>query len=773
MCASRTVEPSDPPAGRPLTRGKEILTRRAFLGRATLTGVALSRPALKAAWAASDSVANAYPVGELVPAPVIRPRPEWKRFIILVWQFQNDVRRDGPLYDAAGLHGFHIDRGVGEEERVRFSLERRFPYYVDHAAGKGILFLHKDVQASITGRATLQMRPHSLADPKTIEMLKGWLRENVGTTKKGLVYAYAFDDEISLGAFNDPVEVDSHPLSVAWYRKWLAHRYGNVHILNAEWATTFTSFDDIGPLSFEEARQGAARPPLAAWNLSRWMEWRHFMDYQFAQVLADLTRYTNSLDPTIPAGFVGGQQPSAYGGYDYALLSRAVQWMEATDLGDTNEILRSFWNRPRRVQVQTYNARAPLKKNIWILWHRLAHGNQATIAWPDGWMRAHPSGQRDLSPLIKQLAATFREIQGRASEFIVHPDSYLEADPIGLYYSHPSIRAGWVMDSIVHGASWPRRATSIDDANLSSAHLRLSWCKLLEDLGYQYDFISYLDVLEGRRDLEDRFKVIILPQTICLADREAKVLRRFVQSGGLLVADSLCGLLTETGRGRSTGALDDLFGVRRDESRGYLNGQDLSEVNAEAYQKAFPARLRAYDGALRYGSMIVFERGTQADLGAAREGTGPAGVLIRRKTGRGQTFYLNLTPLAYAYFPYRAGSMGAAWRDLMGKTLLAAGLRPRVEIDGGDGKEPWMESLLWRQGNRYCLAVLKNVFESADVPESLGVIDLAPREITIRLTLPVRAMRNVRTDRAFGDVSSFVDRFNPSEANLYTFALRK
>jgi len=39
----------------------------------------------------------------------------------------------------------------------------------------------------------------------------------------------------------------------------------------------------------------------------------------------------------------------------------------------------------------------------------------------------------------------------------------------------------------------------------------------LEDLGYQYDFISYLDVKEGRIDLSKRFKVIILPQVICLS----------------------------------------------------------------------------------------------------------------------------------------------------------------------------------------------------------------------------------------------------------------
>src|SRR5262249_46560072 len=163
--------------------------------------------------------------------------------------------RDGPLYDEAGLHGFHIDRGADEEETVRLSLKRGFPYYVDHAAGKGILFLPKEVQARLTRQAALQVRPYSLADPKTIETLKGWLRDHIRTTKNGLVYAYAFDDEISLGAFNDPVEVDAHPLSVAWYRQWLAHRYGNIQTLNDAWATSFPSFEAIAPVAFEVVRQ--------------------------------------------------------------------------------------------------------------------------------------------------------------------------------------------------------------------------------------------------------------------------------------------------------------------------------------------------------------------------------------------------------------------------------------------------------------------------------------------------------------------------------------
>ena len=371
---------------------KNNKTRREFL---TSTSLALLTAKVSSDTLASAAEINAaakvYPVGPLEPVPAIRQRPEWRRFIILVWQWQNDVRQDGRLYDLAGLHGFHIDWGATKDDLVRLSKQRRFPYYVDHAAGKGILHLTDDVRSSVIGKESLLVRPYSFADPRTIETLKSLLRVNVATTKKGLVYGYAFDDEISLGSFNNPAEVDIHPLSLAWYRRWLSHRYGTIQNLNNAWDASYAVFDEVEPVGFEELRKSTSDFSFSKWNLSRWMEWRHFMDYQFAQVLADLTRYTNKIDPLTPAGFVGGQQPSAYGGYDYAFLCRAVQWMEAYDDGGTNEILRSFWNRPRRIHAQSYGAFAGYRTNVWLLWHRLAHGNQLTIAWPEGWMLSNSS----------------------------------------------------------------------------------------------------------------------------------------------------------------------------------------------------------------------------------------------------------------------------------------------------------------------------------------------------------------------------------------------
>ena len=79
--------------------------------------------------------------GSLQTVAAVPVRPEWDRFKVLVWQFKTSVLQDIGLYRQVGLKGFHIDRGHGKENLVRFSLAENLPYYVDHAADKGILYL--------------------------------------------------------------------------------------------------------------------------------------------------------------------------------------------------------------------------------------------------------------------------------------------------------------------------------------------------------------------------------------------------------------------------------------------------------------------------------------------------------------------------------------------------------------------------------------------------------------------------------------------------------
>jgi hypothetical protein len=82
-----------------------------------------------------------------------------------------------------------------------------------------------------------------------------------------------------------------------------------------------------------------------------------------------------------------------------------------------------------------------------------------------------------------------------------------------------------------------------------------------------------------------------------------------------------------------------------------------------------------------------------------------------------------------------------------------------------------MEALLWRNGNRYCLAVLKNLSPEGNSAASVANHDR--KRITVRINLPVRGLRSRRTGKVFGDVTSFADEFNDWEANLYEFAIAK
>jgi len=738
--------------------------------------------------------------------PYIKPKPEWDRFLILVWQYQTSAFKDTDLYKQAGFHGFHIDRGADAAAVVDWARTAGFPYYVDHAADKGYLHLTEGMGVnSVLHKKTVVARPNSLADPKTIETMKGFLRRNIAVTGRGPAVAYAFDDEVSLGSFTSPAEVDGSPLSVAGYRQWLARTYGTVDRLNAKWATAYKTFAEARPYSFEEVRSANSAPPLAKWNLSRWMDWRTYMDTQFADCLADLTRFANTLDPSTPAGFVGGQQPSPWGGYDYAKLSRAVQWTEAYDIGGTCEILRSLWKWPeRRPYVQTWFSAGDAKADSWFLWYYMVHGCRGVIAWPDrdgSWFHWKGGG---LAPFIADNAATIREVQGDASKFILDPATRFDADPIALYYSHPSVQASWAMDVVTHGGTWPNRSSSMDNSNQSAGRNRVAWMKLLEDCGYQYNVVTSEQAVAGVLEKEG-YRVLILDRTIAMSDAEAAAIRRFVERGGTVIADCLTGVLDEHGAGRpGGGALDDLFGILRDESKGYLDGKGVTEIDGELYQKPFMQRLR-YAGALRDGDKVVFERGTQAvGEGKQAKRIDGADVVISKATGKGRTVYLNLTPVSYndlatrlKIIQHRLSSVKDSllergvlsthaydWGDLVNVEILAAGLKPRVQVhfavgyvahDAPPYPVPLAETLLWRKGDTVQLAVIMNApreakVDSADEMEArFAEMIKQPIDVTIVLDKPATAIRNVRTGERLPDGDKIAAKWSPWEALIFEF----
>ena len=666
-------------------------------------------------------------------------KPEWGRFTVMVWQYQHDLRRVSALYEQLGLHAFHIDYGANEGELVRYAKSKGWPYYVDHAAGKGLLHLtpRSGVERILRSLRPVA-RPFSLADPKTLRALKDQLRRNIEVTRQGPVLAYAFDDEISLGSFASAVEVDASPAAVAWFQTWVMKRYESCGALNKQWGTSYGDFSKIGPQGFESLRQRHQTPAFSTWNLSRWMDWRSGMDALFAATLRRLVGYANGLDPKTPAGFVGGSHPAPWGGFDYERLTRSVQWMEAYDVCGNTEIIRSLWRGKSKPWVQTWFSRGRAGEDSWFLWRHLLHGARGVVAWPQTRGRPWFDSKRGLPPHLLSMASCLKEVQGPISELILDPAARFDPDPIAILYSHPSVQASWVLDASSHGRTWPHRSNSLDADNQSSGWNRIAWFSILEDLGYQYQVVTPSQLEKGELD---GAKVLILPRVIALSDASARAAEAFVAKGGHLIADHLCGVLDEHGRGRPKGALDGLFGLRRKESRGLLGGRFLCEIDAELYQQPFEKRLR-YGGALHHGRLTIYERGTLA-LPGSRTPKEDRGVLIRRPHEKGSSVYLNLTPLPYVIPRHRRGDVGAALRRIVGQELRDAGLAPRLEIRDREGHEViGVEALWWRlKDGRQLLGLVANPIQrgAQDTARGAPGIQDLPRILKLEFKDPTEA----------------------------------
>jgi hypothetical protein len=250
-------------------------------------------------------------------------------------------------------------------------------------------------------------------------------------------------------------------------------------------------------------------------------------------------------------------------------------------------------------------------------------------------------------------------------------------------------------------------------------------------------------------------------------------------NGGTLIADYLCGVLDEHGKGRERGVLDDLFGIVRNELAGYMNGKGLTEVDAERYQRPFLDRLSYYEGAYRWKDIVVFERGTKHRPGCrgfeVRDSLSKshlASVIIESRLGKGRTIYLNLTPLEYWDPGKRFSNYGKNFRKIVSDIMHTARLSPRLRIYEGEHMINMIEPLFWKNGNKSYVGLIKNPTEQKELPRlgnSLEIQGVTGQEVQIRLEFKdaVRGLINLRTDKEFGPGRIFLDKLKPWEGNLY------
>jgi hypothetical protein len=627
--------------------------------------------------------------------------------------------------------------------------EHGFPFYCDQMAYDFYAPYHtpalrdkeqrmreaKALYKSDRSRKDAFFRQPCLNDPQAETAALEKVRSVVSAQNRFRPFFYS-TDETGVANLVEAWDFCFCPLTMKAMRPWLLEQYGSLEGINREWGTSFRTIDEVMPLSTDEMMKRGDD------NFSPWADHRTFMNLTFANAVKKAGEAARSVDPVAIAGLVGCQMPSAFGGYDYWLLSRAIDVAEPYNIGNNREIWRSF--TPQKPALTTgFGADA---QEVWRLWYQALHGDLGVIIYDEQNRYLDPEGKP--TALGERVAPTYRELTGG----IVKQLHSMERvnDPVAIHYSHPSITAHWMIERRPLGESWVDKRSASERIDSDFLRLRQSAIYLLEDNLRQYTFVSYGQLEDGSFDRMGT-KVLILPQSIAMSKTETEAVRRFVARGGTVIADCRTALMDNHGRIQPRGQLDDLFGIERADMR---------------FAPGAPGLLWAAGGPKALGKVAAAEPGIRVRQGATalyRDGKGTPAVIVRKHPA-GRTIYLNAVVTDYHRWRMRPPE-GENLRLLVEELLSEAGVAKQYEITRADGSPATgIEIHPFRSGNLRILGVHRNY--------GLRVTELGPPEYQKQDALEVPMELTVRFDR---EVSLYDSRRREAlgRRREFTFALDK
>ncbi len=411
------------------------------------------------------------------------------------------------------------------------------------------------------------------------------LRKGIPPILKYSPLAYYIADESSVTCYEDAFDLCWHEATLAAFRRWLSRWYRSLDQLNAEWDTSYSRWDDVMPVTYDEAQRRG--------NPAPWVDHRLFMN----TALADAFRYASAVARKVdPKGLVtisGTQLPGSHNGCDWSKIDRAVEYLQPYSGGGQDEMHRSFNPQMILTGFTGYAmSGVPLE---WEIWHRFLHGHRgASIFW--GFTLVDPDLTLNAQGL--SLGKCFGQLRG---EGLCRALTSLKRrhDRIAIHFSMASGHTWWIQDGKLklEGLEYGRRTSPAFNRFVQS---RVAWGAVLEDIGYQYDYMAYRELEHGGLRAGG-YRVLILPGSIALSEQEVKQIKAFVRGGGLLLADTMPGQTDVHGKRLAEPSLGDLFAAEKyGRGRAVLLGQWLDEYEEK--------RLQAQGGDLRSWVRAALER---------------------------------------------------------------------------------------------------------------------------------------------------------------------
>ena len=635
---------------------------------------------------------------------VARPKdPQWRDYSIIMWQsYPSELL---PALKKLGIDaGEYSGRAKSAPE---FLVDNDMRWYAENIGTDFYSEYHRWRPDRRVDWSFLQVKEAYKKDPTNKDLLKRhpsfwdpvWRSaihdRLVESAKRNSPYRpvfYSLGDESGIADLAAFWDFDFSDQSLVPMRRWLQQKYPSLAALNTEWGTDFPSWDRVMPLTTHEAMQRSGD------NFAPWADFKEWMDISYADALRMGTDAIHEVDKDAYVSIGGGQMPG-WGGYDYARLTQALTAIEPYDIGNNVEIIRSL--NPQMPMLTTAFAKGDWEKHR--VWRELLHGNRGLIIWDD----KHEYVGKDGKPGPHGIEAStyYNELRNGIAAQIINSQSV--SDPIAIHYSQASMRTEWMLARRPEGDAWMMRGASKERTDNDFMRLRESWCRLIEDEGLQYNFVSYGQLEQGEL-LKRGYRIFILPRSSSLSKAEVEAIRAFVAGGGVVIADGEPGVFDEHSRRLPAASLADLFG------------------------------------------------GSQE---------GPVAV---RTFGRGKAISIHADTLNY--HQNRLINKEGPVHQLVGDLLRSNGVRPEFAIADANGRPPvGVEVHVFRNGGVELITLLSNPQMRVDElgPPDFRSNARFEKPISFKLSLPcAMSVYDVRQAKSLGSQHEMTVNLNPYEPTI-------
>ncbi|MHC5069970.1 MAG: hypothetical protein ACYTGO_05725 [Planctomycetota bacterium] len=637
------------------------------------------------------------------PLPATAAAERRAGFEVILW-LHGGPRRDQGFFAAIRELGCTAV-SVSADEDPALPGRHGMRFYRDQICGKGILELRARQFDPVRNAYELSrdrkdlVRPVCLSSLGTLAQLSSTLSDRLRPALAEDPLAVALGDEISVTRHANPLDLCFDKPSLAAFRTFMRARHRTIESLNESWNTRFESFETVLPFTADQIRARELGGPVLAANLRPWAAHREFMDRELARVVRRLVAQVSRHDRRLPCGLTGIPAPAAYGGHDYARLLPHLTFYEIYDQGGARDLAMSLAPDGARQVATLFPPKAGTGTDLVgaRLADMLAHGLWGTVIWSAGDVldadgRATAYG-RAIATAVRELEPAFANFAGAT----------VLRSPIWIVESQASVRAWWMLDSRGDGATWIRRLSSYEVAHSTSIAARHGWVRILEDLGTQPRLVPAPELAKRLQAAPPR--LLVLPATLALDAASGRAIRKFVNDGGVVVADHSTGLYDEHLRRRDVGLLDPMFGIQR---RSLL------------YQDQLVAQgLPAAAGRLTTGAAAA-ERGLRGGL--AETAAGDLRVQLERNVGKGRAIYLNLAMCEYGRVRLDQKRLSAALdlRQRVRWVLREAGVSTPVVVVSERVPTCVERIVLQAADGRTLLAVRVNALEAPKILREIG-----------------------------------------------------